>query len=452
MYVGDLASDITINRSFITVAGQTSPDGICIRRYGIRISGHDILIQHLAIRPGDEGRVADGTWNNLDCLQVNGGYNIVLDHMSYSWGIDENASIWGSNVHDVTFSNLIIAEGLQLSAHTDGVHSKGLLIGGSGNNPKNIAVIKVLFAHNNDRHPQLKEGTHVVIANTVAYNCNYAYSWAVMTRDPSYSPDAILASWMGNTAIDGPNWVSGSKYINVSSTVAAAVGTQVYQNDNLHVQRPSITYTDGVGVTVGTPPIVCPNLTVLTREAGLLAVLTNAGSRPAFRDAVDTRIADPEAGEVISRTGAVTNHSPTVWPVYGTTVRVFDEGTNPHGISGSGYTNLEVLIHAAASLVELGTIPSPAEEYFTVSSKAVQPVSLSISPNPSNGTIRLFLNGTKESAMVSIFDISGRVVHSVLLSGEKSFCLNGNIANGVYFARLYIKNRVVNTVKFLAIR
>lgn len=126
-----LQRDIKITSPYITLAGQTAPgDGIMIRDFGLRIRTHDVLIQHVAIRVGDDGRSRDRSWDNLDCLQILGGYNIVIDHVSASWGIDENMSVWGSNIHDLTVSHCLIAEGLRDSVHPEGPHSKGLLVGG----------------------------------------------------------------------------------------------------------------------------------------------------------------------------------------------------------------------------------------------------------------------------------------------------------------------------------
>jgi hypothetical protein len=344
-----LNSDLSISSPYVTLAGQTAPgDGIMIRNYGVRISTHDVLIQHLAIRVGDDGRSATGAYDNLDCLQILSGYNIVIDHVSASWGIDENMSVWGSNVRDLTFSHCLIAEGLQNSAHTEGRHSKGLLIGGNGNNPKNVAIIKNLFAHNHERNPQLKGGVTAVVANNLVYNSNNEYSWFVTSRDKV--EETNKGYYVGNIGKDGPNSLSAT-FIKISSSILP--GSQIFQEDNMQVSRSSATFKDGAGVMVNSPPITFSPHNIMAPYDAMYYVLANAGSRPAYRDAVDNRIANPSSGEIVRGTGTIRDHSAGLWPTYSTTTLAFNTGANPNGDDdGDGYTNIEELLHQAAARVE----------------------------------------------------------------------------------------------------
>lgn len=344
-----LKSDLKISSPYITLAGQTAPgNGIMLRDYGLRVYAHDVLIQHVAIRVGDDGRVPDGNWNNADGLQVLGGYNIVIDHVSASWAIDENMSVWGSGIHDVTFSHCLIAEGLQNSVHTEGVHSKGLLIGGKGNNPKNIAIIKNLFAHNRERNPQLKGGTTAVVANNLVYNANGKYSWIIASRDKVDEPN--VGYFVGNVGKDGPDSLDAT-FIVVSSTILPE--SRIRQERNVLLSRPSATFADHAGVSIDSVPIAFRPHTILAPFDALHYVLRNAGSRPAYRDAVDDRIANPLTGEVVRGTGSVKDHSAGLWPHYATVYRPFDGGKNPYGDDDrDGYTNIEERLHEAARLVE----------------------------------------------------------------------------------------------------
>ena len=116
----------------MTVAGQTAPSpGVVLTGAGLKISTHDIVVQHLAIRVGDalEGPKP----GSRDGVTIDGSsaeaFNIVLDHLSISWSIDENFITYGDNVRDVTLSNSIVSEGLYRSIHPEGPHSMGVLIG-----------------------------------------------------------------------------------------------------------------------------------------------------------------------------------------------------------------------------------------------------------------------------------------------------------------------------------
>src|SRR5262249_24507004 len=83
-----LESPLDINRPFLTLAGQTAPgDGVCIRGQSVHINTHDVVIRYLRFRRGNL-KVRD------DAL---GGYpirNIIVDHVSASWGLDENLSLY----------------------------------------------------------------------------------------------------------------------------------------------------------------------------------------------------------------------------------------------------------------------------------------------------------------------------------------------------------------------
>lgn len=111
----ELTSALEITSPFVTIAGQTAPgDGITLKNAGIQIYTHDVLIQSLRIRPGNEGRVDPDTNNAVTVCGINlgetVGYNIVLDRLSTSWGEDQTITAW-NGAHDVTISRCIISEG-----------------------------------------------------------------------------------------------------------------------------------------------------------------------------------------------------------------------------------------------------------------------------------------------------------------------------------------------------
>jgi hypothetical protein len=123
--------NLTVTEPFLTVAGQTAPPpGITVVRGGLRIMTHDVLMQHIRVRPGDAGRPKRSGWEPEVTTSGAQAYNIVIDHCSLSWAVDENLSVSGPR-HDgpagtsrrITLSNNIIAEGLRDSSHAKGPHS-----------------------------------------------------------------------------------------------------------------------------------------------------------------------------------------------------------------------------------------------------------------------------------------------------------------------------------------
>ena len=86
--------NLEIVEPFLTIAGQTAPSpGITIIRGAIYVRTHNILMQHLRVRPGDAGEPKQSGWSP-DGISTFGGnaYNIVIDHCSISWAVDENLS------------------------------------------------------------------------------------------------------------------------------------------------------------------------------------------------------------------------------------------------------------------------------------------------------------------------------------------------------------------------
>ena len=82
-----LQSHLNINNGYITIAGQTAPgDGICLKDYGLVVNASEVIIRFLRVR------TADNAGAGFDTITVGSGTNIILDHCSASWGVDETLS------------------------------------------------------------------------------------------------------------------------------------------------------------------------------------------------------------------------------------------------------------------------------------------------------------------------------------------------------------------------
>ena len=293
-----LTGSINIRDPYLTVAGQTAPDpGVMVRGASLVVSTHDVLIQHLRIRPGDDPAGPDP--GNRDALDIEDGaaendvYNVVVDHCSLSWSLDETLTYWWNTPRDCTVSNCIISEGLSHSLHPQGEHSKAFLV---GPDVHNVSIVKNLFAHNKDRNPRFNAGTGVAIINNVNYN---PYWWGAETSGAIDNP--TLASVAGNKIVKGPE-TNGSNYIlNVRECNPAS---QVYVSDNdcANYQGDDWDCVDnrpGHAIQVSVPPVSIAGIDVKTSAEVEDWVLAHAGARPADRDTVDERI----IADVIARTG-----------------------------------------------------------------------------------------------------------------------------------------------------
>ena len=332
----NLSSSLNVSSPFVTIAGQTAPaPGIMLRGGGININTNDVLVQHLAIRPG-----ANASDPLADGISINNsqGWNIVLDHLSLQWAPDEQISTWIAP-RDITVSNCIIAEGMG--------EKHGMLIGDS---TKNVTLMGNLFAHNGDRNPAQKGDTSVVYANNVVYNpggWEHTYfsdnGYNDRTGDGFSGP--VLAAMVGNVFIDG---VNSNKIYTGIGVAKVAPGSKVYQSDNSR-NRGNAYSSSMPAVTVSTSPIDLSGYRIETNLNKIQnSVLAYAGTRPGERDAVDARIVN----DVKKGTGSIPGSQP-LYPTYLSTIRAFQTPANPHGDDdGDGYTNIEALLHQMAAQVE----------------------------------------------------------------------------------------------------
>lgn len=248
---------LVVRHPHLTLAGQTAPDpGITLIRGGLVVETHDVVIQHIAVRPGDEAPPGDA-------LGVRKGHRVVFDHCSATWAIDENLSISGpadaessdATSHDVIVRHCLIAEALSHSTHPKGEHSKGTLV---HDGVRNVEIDGCLFAHNRERNPRFKGGTTGVVKNSVMYNWGSACVGVGARGDKKMLAPAEV-TLDGNVAIAGRD---------------TRAKVFVKQMD------------EGGRVTLG------KNEMVSCSEAGRIAgpALRNVGARPARRDPIDERI------------------------------------------------------------------------------------------------------------------------------------------------------------------
>ncbi len=85
-----LLSNVSIKNPYLTIAGQTAPgDGICISGGKIGIGTDQVIIRHIRVRVGDENE------GDHDAVECRGRKNVILDHVSASWSVDETMSVYG---------------------------------------------------------------------------------------------------------------------------------------------------------------------------------------------------------------------------------------------------------------------------------------------------------------------------------------------------------------------
>lgn len=168
----NLKTPIYVRAPYVTIAGQTAPgDGVCIAGESFQVDTHDVVVRHMRFRRGDT-RVH----NREDSFGGNPVGNIMIDHCSAEWGLDENISFY-RHMYDpsegqyettdlklptvnVTIQNTISAKALDTYNH-----AFGSTLGG-----ENCMFVRNLWASNSGRNPSIGWNGVFNFVNNIVYN------------------------------------------------------------------------------------------------------------------------------------------------------------------------------------------------------------------------------------------------------------------------------------------
>ncbi|WP_134088747.1 polysaccharide lyase family 1 protein [Olivibacter sp. XZL3] len=298
-----LKSPVSIRAPYITIAGQTAPgDGVCIAGESVWIDTHDVVIRYMRFRRGS----TDVTRRD-DALGGNGIGNIIIDHVSASWGLDENMSMYrhvynrGDSTKqeklptvNVTIQNSIFSEALDRYNHAFGSTIGGL----------NSTFMRNLWASNISRNPSIGMYGDFGFVNNVVFNWwnrsadggdhrsffnfinNYYKPGPITPTDqpighrilkPEGNRDRGHENEYGKAYVAG-NIVEGNARVTADNW---AGGVQI---ENKPDAEP---YTAAIRVD---KPFPMAKLTLMPAQEAYDHVLKNVGATLPKRDAVDERI------------------------------------------------------------------------------------------------------------------------------------------------------------------
>ena len=309
-----LTAPLNIRNPYLSILGETAPGaGITLRDHNVFVEADHTVIRYMRFRLGS----AAGA--EADALGAKRCGNIIFDHCSISWSVDENASFY--NITDATIQWCIISEALNASVHHKGQHGYGGIWGG-----RNVSFHHNLFAHNNSRnprfdHPRLYHGQELLTGRgTVEFVNNVVYNWGMKAIyggeegwfnvvenwfRPGPATRHLDGEWLDISTSSTTSMIPGSFYISENEYDVSAVrkgGLEGRKPDYRKMEEWEDRYEDA---SVVTPFAVKVDLAVQDAEDAYKDVLRHAGASKK-RDAVDRRIIREVRKGKAFNTGSVT--------------------------------------------------------------------------------------------------------------------------------------------------
>lgn len=295
----NLASDVVVAAN-VTIAGQTAPgDGIVLFNKRVTFTGaNNTICRYLRVRLGatnNSGKDAAGLAN---------GANMIFDHMSFSWGMDEVFSInWdskGTAPDNITIQNSIIAQGLHRENHSAG----GLIQTLDGGK---VSLIRNLYISNKTRNPKVKGVNEFV--NNVVYDWgngnrlgdNLNYGWSadayIMGGSAGVSEVNIINNYFMGGPLTPPN--KTTPFSRGTGTFYLYGAGNMFDNNQNGISDGTLVPYDtigypGIGADGFKPqPFPYPQANSLfTAEQAYAWVIDSVGASYPRRDQVDSLLAE----------------------------------------------------------------------------------------------------------------------------------------------------------------
>ena len=350
--VFDVSGVIRINSRIVFsknlyVAGQTAPgEGVTVYGDGVSFSGADnIIVRYMRFRMGHKGS------SGKDCAGIANGQNMIFDHCSFAWGLDETFSInpdgKGSTPEYITLQHCVVGQGLM-------THSAGGLM-----QTNYVSLIGNFLCDNSTRNFKIKGINQY--ANNIVYNwSNGAY---IMGGD---SEGKSFVNIQSNLFINGP--AKGGAAFTGGNADFHCYGDDNWQDRNMDGIFDPQEVTDYNAATRESEPYDYPALELNPGKTLLETNLPTVGASLPYRDMTDCYMIDEvlsygKQGALISNEETLVYGAPDTWKVYAGIKKQDSDGdgmpdawesangTNPAkddamSMAANGYANIENYINS----------------------------------------------------------------------------------------------------------
>ena len=270
----DLKAEVLLQNPYVTIAGQTSPGGVCLRYYYLTVNekAHDVIIRYLRCRPGDYYKTT------VDGLRLTGCRNVIVDHCSVTWSNNKLLPV-PRDADFITVQWCIVAEALHHSYHFS-LSNHGLA---TTIDCPHASFHHNLYAHNRGRNPRPGDAL-------VDWRNNVIYDWDQMA---GYTGNDNLTrmNYINNYLKAGPSTTQGRSlaFVTGGETRIFAAGNFMFgypeaTRDNLQMLRIV------EGARIEARPFAVAPVATDSAEMAYERVLVQAGATKPFRDSVDARI------------------------------------------------------------------------------------------------------------------------------------------------------------------
>ncbi|MEQ8472891.1 MAG: T9SS type A sorting domain-containing protein [Marinoscillum sp.] len=454
----ELTGQLKSSRPNMTIAGQTAPGGgICIKDGSVFLSGDNLIIRYVRFRPGDELQ-AETTALNIENAQ-----DIIIDHCSMSWSVEENMGFYDNKY--TTIQYCILSEGLYNSFDGKGARSYGAQWGG-----QYASYHHNLFAHNRSRSPRINGSYSNDTMAIIDFRNNVIFNWggkgAIYGAEEAIEGGKAETNFVNNYYKPGPASEEAFARPSYARTNIPATGYASWYFSGNYMEGITGGMNDdnwlGVEIIdeIGSADNIRSDvefevepIPTETAQEALESVTREVGAILPTRDGVDQRIIQELKGEVALQTPNGIIDSPSEvggWSEYDALFPLEDadgdgmpdkyEGENGldpadaedgKEIQANGYSNLEIYLNSIAGITGSTTLDplrsGPNEEVIT------------LYPNPMGDWLNL--KNSKDLQAIRVFDAQGKLILESQASELSNNFINvETLQTGVYIMKLSFNN------------